>query len=253
MRLIIIVVSALLAFQAMAQEASVEVSAVTKSETEVLIDFEPPKTDSGKIFSKTAKRNWQHTDAKYLHGDQSLKASNNWWFNKNSENANNAASREKNKNTATLFLVLLAAALLLLVWYYSAGGKWFGWLKKSDRFAKTYSTSNNDGDALLEAAAGDGMSLNELAKINDPREGLHALLVQSLVRAAKQNNIALRRSLTTRDVLRRVPSSWGHRSVLQSLVSHAELVLFGGRAITSHDYANALQLAQPIFGKGRGR
>ncbi len=242
MRTWLVIISVLFAFQAIAQEAPAQ---------ETPIDFEPPKTESGKVFTKSAKRNWQQTDAKYLHGDQPLKASNKWWFERSSKNSDKPVSREISQKTATFFLFLLAGFLLFMIWYYSTGGKWFARFKKNDRFTNSNSDPNNNGAALLEAAAGEGMSFQDLAKINDPREGLHALLVQSLVRAAKQNNIALRRSLTTRDVLRRVPSSWNQRSVLQTLVTHAELVLFGGRAITSQDYANALQLARPIFAKGR--
>ena len=80
------------------------------------------------------------------------------------------------------------------------------------------------------------------------------LLLHGLKRAAGENNIPLRRSLTTRDIFFRVPENWQNRAELSNIVAHAEPVLFGGRDLDQQNYLSLLEASKPLFGKsGRGR
>ncbi len=230
MRVFLVIISLLLAFNVNAQEN----------------DTKPTNVISGKVFKKSAKRIWQRVDAEHMNKDQPLETSEKWWFEKKAKSQNKTMSRKDKQRVAGIILFILAVFIILLLWNYSTGGKLFSRLKKNDRFAGD-GNSDYDTDLMANAAETERLSFGDLSKIDNPREGLHTLLVQALVRAANQNDIPLRRSLTSREVLRRVPQSWQHRSVLQALINRAELVLFGGRDITKDDYATALQMARPIF------
>ena len=98
-----------------------------------------------------------------------------------------------------------------------------------------------------------GLSPDALARMDDPREALRLLLIHALVVAADANGIALRRSFTARDVLARVPGSWGSRKLLEAIVRRGELVLFGGRPFGRDDLATVLEAAAPLFAPDRSR
>ncbi|MEE9375745.1 MAG: DUF4129 domain-containing protein [Rhizobiaceae bacterium] len=200
--------------------------------------FQPPETAQGEIFNKAARSNWQRVDAEYLDKDQPLESSSPSLFD---GNASNTLSSKTKKYLSRVFLFALAFLFIVLFL------KYIGWnlpkFKNSDPFV---SNLGDEQKPILLDENGE-LSCQELKNIKDPREGLRALLVQALVRAAQQNDVVLRRSLTARDVMQKIPPTWHHHSLLQALVGRSELVLFGGRDINREDYTRALSLAQPLF------
>ncbi|WP_157944536.1 DUF4129 domain-containing protein [Mangrovicella endophytica] len=81
----------------------------------------------------------------------------------------------------------------------------------------------------------------------DPRVGVRILLKRFLALAARENDIVLRRSLTTRELMRLLPGGWRHRSDLEQLASRVELTVFGGREMSRQAYQECLDLAAPLL------
>ena len=81
----------------------------------------------------------------------------------------------------------------------------------------------------------------------DPRTGLRKILQRFIALAAKDNEIVLKRSLTTRELIGKLPGSWHHRSALETVAREVELVVFGGRSISREDYEECLDLAAPFL------
>nr|WP_304363644.1 DUF4129 domain-containing protein [Jiella sp. LLJ827] len=73
------------------------------------------------------------------------------------------------------------------------------------------------------------------------------VLERFLALAAQDNAIVLKRSLTTRELVQRLPGGWAHREALELLARRTELVLFGGREISRDDYRECLDLAAPFL------
>lgn len=196
-------------------------------------------------FDSRAKRNFQRVDVEYLRPDQKLEERNGW-LQRSEPSRDSTAQRRQVTSGERAFAIMLLIGLMALLgylwWRNRLGGGLFG-RTQSDKFRE----EDDDDNELLKAAKKGEQSLSNLSEIVDPREGLHALLVQSLVRAANQNGINLRRSLTTRDVLNRVPKEWKHYGLLKRLADQAELVFFGGRNITREDYERALAMASALL------
>ncbi|MCE7029281.1 DUF4129 domain-containing protein [Jiella avicenniae] len=90
-----------------------------------------------------------------------------------------------------------------------------------------------------------------LRQERDPRSGLRQVLERFLKLAAEDNAIVLKRSLTTRELMQRLPGSWAHRGELEVLAENTELVLFGGRDIGAAEYQRCLDLAEPFLRRTR--
>lgn len=219
---------------------------VGAQEKETDRSFMRPTSESGSEFSQKARSRWQRTSAEYLKPDADPNLAKP---NTPTDWRKFEPSRSETRITAGIILAILIGALLLFWWNNRLGGSLFSRQKAEGRIADP----DDEGAVLLQAQSEGDISLSALAKITNPRDGIRALMVQALVRAAQQNDIALRRSLTTRDVLRRVPNTWQHRPALQDLVSRAELILFGGREISDEDYADALTRYRPLISGGRSR
>ena len=93
--------------------------------------------------------------------------------------------------------------------------------------------------------------IGRLRRESDPRSGLRQVLERFLKLAAEDNAIVLKRSLTTRELMQRLPGSWAHRSQLEVLAENTELVLFGGRDIGAAEYQRCLDLAEPFLKRTR--
>lgn len=93
--------------------------------------------------------------------------------------------------------------------------------------------------------------IGRLRRESDPRSGLRQVLERFLKLAAEDNAIVLKRSLTTRELMQRLPGSWAHRGELEILAERTELVLFGGRDIGAAEYQRCLDLAEPFLRRTR--
>lgn len=103
-------------------------------------------------------------------------------------------------------------------------------------------------EAALPVAFAD-RTLQDIARIEDPREAIIALGVAALRRAADANGLGVGRSWTMRDVLRRLPQDWPHLHILLGIARAAELTHFGGRDFAPEDLRAHLEAARPIFGE----
>ena len=102
-------------------------------------------------------------------------------------------------------------------------------------------------DPGVEARGIDQDLLARLRGEDDPRVGLRLLLKRFLALAAEENEIALRRSLTTRELMRSLPGGWRHRADLEQLAGRVELTVFGGRDMSRQSYQECLDLAAPVL------
>ncbi|MGV0820260.1 DUF4129 domain-containing protein [Martelella sp. AMO21009] len=85
----------------------------------------------------------------------------------------------------------------------------------------------------------------------DHREGLRAVLQRFLVLAAEENSIPVKRSLTTREIMQRLPGGFAQRDALETLASEVERVVFGGHAIDPVQYQHCLDLAAPFLRRAK--
>ncbi|TFF25351.1 DUF4129 domain-containing protein [Jiella endophytica] len=140
---------------------------------------------------------------------------------------------------ATGFLVALALLLAFFLWLGRG------------QLADLMGPRNRQFDSGSAAVFGtpeaelDRDLIARLRRESDPRRGLRQVLERFLKLAAEDNAIVLKRSLTTRELMQRLPGSWRHRSELETLARQTELVLFGGREIAEADYQRCLDLAEP--------
>jgi hypothetical protein len=89
--------------------------------------------------------------------------------------------------------------------------------------------------------------LNELRKMSDRKAALILLLKRALERAVEINGMALGRSQTAREILRKLPRSWDHYPALSRLVGFEERVQFGGHDLPEPVFQESLSLAEPLF------
>lgn len=210
--------------------------------------IDPPVTENGKAYFDYAQSRWQRTQAQYLTEDADPELGPVSEKPKVELSAPSGTRGGISQLIATLFLVLFFLGILFFWWNNRTGGGLFNTKPADGRVGGAVDDAVNP---MLEADAQGQISLNSLMEISNPREGIRVLMVQALARAARQNDIVLRRSLTTRDILRRVPVKWQHRAILRDLVSRAELVLFGGRDISIEEYRAAVEFAAPLLEKKR--
>jgi len=105
----------------------------------------------------------------------------------------------------------------------------------------------NDG----QTGIGPGLDfLNELRNMSDREAALILLLKRALERALEINGMALGRSQTAREILRKLPKTWDHYSALSRLVVFEERVQFGGHDLPEPVFQESLVLAEPIFEPG---
>lgn len=212
----------------------------------------PPKSKQGEKFKTSADRRWQRTQGEYLSkdADPEKKVEET---DLNNENSLGDLDENTARWIATIILSSLILGVALAWWFNRTGGGLFRPEAKEDRFADAVLKEAVGGDAAEDISL-DDLSFSKLKSIGDPKQGLRLLLLHGLKRAAGENNIPLRRSLTTRDIFYRVPESWKNRKELSNIVSYAEPVLFGGRNLDQQNYLELLEASKPLFVKtGFGR
>lgn len=99
----------------------------------------------------------------------------------------------------------------------------------------------------LEPAVIDHGLIERLRSEPDPRKGLRLVLQRFLALAAQESSIPVKRSLTTREIMARLPGSFGHRETLETLAREVERVVFGGHEIEAAQYQHCLDLAAPFL------
>jgi hypothetical protein len=85
----------------------------------------------------------------------------------------------------------------------------------------------------------------------DHREGLRTVLQRFLALAAEENSIPVKRSLTTREIMQRLPGGFAQRDALETLALEVERVVFGGHPIDPAQYQHCLDLAAPFLRRTR--
>ena len=102
----------------------------------------------------------------------------------------------------------------------------------------------------LASSASNEFALDDVLKAEDRRLALRLLLVNVLARAARSNDVPVRRSLTARDIVNRLPNSWTGRDRVADLVARAEPVLFGGRDLSAEGLRDLVEQARPVLAVG---
>ncbi len=214
--------------------------------------YQPAQSPVGEEFKSYAGARWQRTKAQYLSKDADpgarISASSNPKTGKPIR-----LSRDSQRLIAFAVLALLVVSLVWWWWHNRLGGGLFARRASEDKFREEVLQSmvaGGDGDEL----SGGDLSADRLKSLADRRAGLRLLLLAALRRAAGDNDIVLKRSLTTRDVLARTPVRWPYRDVFERIVAIAEPVLFGGRDVAAADYLDLVdQSADLLPQPGRGR
>ena len=193
-------------------------------------------------FESVAKSRWQRTDAEVLGPNDPLDLKR-----KNPKNQNEKFGIDGSTPR-------IIAGLILLILIGAGAYVWFNNRSDSGLFRNKprdiVIAASGDPDSLgLDTVADSNFSLDSIRHAKDRHEALHLLLVNGLANAARQNNIPLRRSLTARDVVARLPNNWQYRSIVQELVARTEPVLFGGREIDARQFDVLLETVKPLFRK----
>ena len=236
MRACLVALLLLLATPALAQDAKRD-----GARGEIL---KPPRGRAAQAYLDHAGRRVS-TDARYLSADAPIDLRRSTLREGARFGGGEGAARLERDGLATLLGWVALLAVL--------GGLLYMLLQA--RYGDLFAGSGTDRKApprtveLADVGTADisGLSIDALARMDDPREALRLLLIHALSRAAHANSIALRRSFTARDVLTRVPRTWRLRDLLEAIVRRGEVVLFGGRPFTRDDLATVLEASQPMF------
>lgn len=89
--------------------------------------------------------------------------------------------------------------------------------------------------------------LAELRAMPDREAALHLLISVLLEAAGAQTELQVRRAETTREFIRRLPSSWPRLSDLRRIAMTEEIVKFGGRPLEEKTFEDCLRRALPIL------
>lgn len=135
---------------------------------------------------------------------------------------------------------LLAGVIFLIVKFGGASAISF-----SDRSDKRLTRVKRPDDPVEDLAP--LTDLQQISAIGDRRAALIHLMRGALARAAETNHLALQRSWTARDALRRLPRNWPHLPALSDLTRAAELTHFGGRPVDEEQFQRHLTAARPLF------
>lgn len=193
-------------------------------------------------FTAQAKAKWQRTKVVILDADGNLV------LDQQPSAEPKSLSPETLRNLAYVILIAAGILALFLFWKNRTGGGLFA--RRARDVSLTGVTDPMDEE--FSADPSKSFSLDQLVALPDLREGLRSLLVQSLLRAADQNDVMLRRSFTARDILAKIPHNWPHWSALDNLVRHAEPVLFGDQMINPHQFSQMTENCRAMFGEAAG-
>ena len=205
-----------------------------------------PETITGADFRAHARSRWQRTDVIVLGPNDELTTEKRAPTKKRSW----TISRQTSQSISIVILIALGIGAAFVAINNRMGGGLFR------RNRENVSIAHEDQTTLagLDDVASATFRIDDLSRITDPIKALHTLLANVLVRAAGENNIALRRSLTARDIVANLSPDWPHSERLRQLVYDAEPFLFGGHPLQKSRLTQMTDLARPLFhlaNKGR--
>lgn len=132
--------------------------------------------------------------------------------------------------------ILVVGIALLAFWIIRDFSGYMGEAEVEDA-----AVADEDGDAVAQVVArplGDAEALAAQGKYS---EAIHALLLRTLQELVKRGQVTLPPSLTSREILGRVPLGADAREALSGLVLAVEVTHFGGAAPNADDYAMCRQ------------
>ncbi|WAP70006.1 hypothetical protein [Jiella pelagia] len=197
-------------------------------------------SEAGKAYLESVKGLRLQTEIRYLSPDEGLDDA------EKTPDVDGLARSEAYEWGGTTVLVLCVILLAFLLWL--ARGQLADLKGHRNR---RFSSGPDTAPAGMEMAELDRDLIGRLRRESDPRSGLRQVLDRFLKLAAEDNAIVLKRSLTTRELMQRLPGNWAHRGELEVLAENTELVLFGGRDIGIAEYQRCLDLAEPFLRKIR--
>ena len=158
----------------------------------------------------------------------------------------------RSENLPRFTLMAVMAALLVAIAIFALRFAPNTTISMSSPEDRTRESSRRKRDAHQSAAGPtDNIAglefLNELRKMADRKAALILLLKRALERAVEINGMALGRSQTAREILRKLPRSWDHYPALSRLVGFEERVQFGGHDLPEPVFQESLSLAEPLF------
>ncbi|MEN3793704.1 DUF4129 domain-containing protein [Fulvimarina sp. MAC3] len=207
--------------------------------SEALAPYDPPPTETSTRYLDAVENRGLQARIQYLHPDSELDADLSRF---DSEDDTSGNSSEAARYTAIAVLIAILLFLGFFVWTRRGS-----FLDRAGPRPQTRVSPDRQDAPSHDDPDIDRDFIARLRSETDPRVGLRKVLQRFLALAASDNEIVLKRSLTTRELLERLPGSWHHRSALQTLAQRVELVVFGGRAISREDYEECLDLAAPFL------
>ncbi|WP_128293094.1 DUF4129 domain-containing protein [Afifella aestuarii] len=203
----------------------------------------PPKGESGTTYVEAVAGNGLQTSVVYMPFESALDAETSTAESRG-EATGDVQSIPAVRGMAFAILFLILAAAVFFIW------------RNRGHLRDLAGPSDRRLAPPTPAAAADPEIdrdlLERLKAEGDPRVGLRLILQRFLVLAAEENAIVMKRSLTTRELVRLLPGSFEHRQTLETLAQRAELVLFGGRDLSRSDYEACLELATPFLRRAGG-
>ncbi len=198
-----------------------------------------------RTFEDIARSNWQYTKIEELNADQPIREAEK----KQPEERREPRSQSGDRWIA---LILFAGLLIAGLWYLAknpqTSGLFAGRAKKPSDEPST--EANTSGTVTIEESS--GFSLDALSRMEDLRHATHLLLVNALARVAHDNKIHLRRSMTAREVLEKLPHRWSGEEAIRSVVGFAEPVVFGERPVDPERFEVVVEKARSLFRKRSG-
>ncbi|ORE97640.1 DUF4129 domain-containing protein [Aurantimonas sp. 22II-16-19i] len=207
--------------------------------TAAVLPAQPQLTDAGKAYLGAVEGLRLQTEIRYLSPDADLDAAEDASRRQLDADPGAILARLEWGSKAVLVLMVLLLVLLL----------WLGRGQLADLMGPRDRRLGPAGATVIHRPDGelDHDLIARLRREGDPRQGLRQVLERFLELAAEDNAIVLKRSLTTRELVQRLPGSWSHRAELESLARQTELVLFGGREMDIASYHRCLDVAAPFL------
>ncbi|MER0239270.1 DUF4129 domain-containing protein [Fulvimarina sp. MAC8] len=208
-----------------------------------LAPYAPPSTEASTNYQDAVRGRGLQVGIDYLHPDSELDAD---LSNYQPEDASIPQTPRDFSDPVRLIAIAILIGFILFLGIY-AWSRRGGLLDRAGPKPHDRNRPDRGRESFEDNRDIDTDFIARLRSETDPRVGLRQVLQRFLALAARDNEIVLKRSLTTRELLERLPGSWHHRSALQTVARRVELVVFGGRTISREDYEECLDLAAPFL------
>ncbi|MEL6947265.1 MAG: DUF4129 domain-containing protein [Pseudomonadota bacterium] len=187
----------------------------------------PPAAGSGNTFTRDLAGTIQRTKGTYLPEGAPLDVKRRAVHPRDSGRI--PLDWDTRRVLGALAVALVLGFLLYLIWRS-------GWMQSLlNARRKTLIGIDSDGIDGVQSARVPRATRDQILAATNPRLGLQMFMRSVLERAAQENKIPLRRAMTGREILRRLPPAAPHKDVLGRLLRMAEPVLFGDDTITADE------------------